>query len=322
MYICNVRINKQIINNKNKNSMCNNVNNSQSTAAVNSANVSIKLSAYFSSEFGYRRMYITDDTFNDFKLKNDSLYMFLVRAISDSKIHTHFILEDSTHTNRFCFSFSKNEDGYIVVTEEWSGSDHEYYMGDRKRFTFGNISDFADRLCDIIADYYYGIYAAEENITEAEVSEAPSLDQAPSLEDDYTIEEVCDGFYEIVFNDEDDDITEEGYSIMGLNYLRENMVDADIEDIVDEAYEEVSNDLYVWLNELFRCGECPKNEFMDTMWAYAWDIIRDRGLSDEALEAETRYYTEFDDIVERRLEEWGLYERYNKIYMERTYSNR
>ena len=130
---------------------------------------------------------------------------------------------------------------------------------------------------------------------------AKKIDVAPSLEDD---------------------ITEEGYSVSGLNYLRENMVDADMEDIVDEAYEQVSNDLYVWLNELFRSGECPKDEFMDTMWAYAWDIIRDRGLSDEALEAETRYYVEFDDIVERRLEEWGLYERYNKIHMERAFSNR
>lgn len=301
--------------------MYNNVNNSQSTAAVNSANIT--LSAWSKSETAWKSMEINDETFNEFKLSVDSLYMFLVRAISDSKINSCFILKDSSSQEcGYCFCFSKNEDGYIVVTEEWSGSDHEYYMGDRKRFTFGNISDFADRLCDIIADYYYGICEAEAANNAAEVSEAPCLEQAPCLEDDYTIEEVCDGFYEIVFNDEDDDITEEGYSIMGLNYLRETMVDADMEDIVDEAYEEVSNDLYVWLNELFRCGECPKDEFMDTMWAYAWDIIRDKGLSDEALEAETRYYTEFDDIVERRLEEWGLYERYNKIYMERTYSNR
>lgn len=286
--------------------MKNQVNNSQSTAAVNSANIT--LNAWSMSETAWKSMEINDETFNEFKLSVDSLYMFLVRAISDSKINSCFILKDSSSQEcGYCFCFSKNEDGYIVVTEEWSGSDHEYYMGDRKRFTFGNISDFADRLCDIIADYYYGICEAEAVNNAVEVSEAPSLDEAPTLEDTPILE---------------DDITEEGYSIMGLNYLRETMVDADIEDIVDEAYEEVSNDLYVWLNELFRCGECPKNEFMDTMWAYAWDIIRDRGLSDEALEAETRYYTEFDDIVERRLEEWGLYERYNKIYMERAYSNR
>ena len=41
--------------------------NSQSAAAVNSANVSISLS-YVSSEFRPRRMNITDDTFNGFKL--------------------------------------------------------------------------------------------------------------------------------------------------------------------------------------------------------------------------------------------------------------
>lgn len=280
--------------------MQNQVNNSQSTAAVNSANIT--LNAWSMSETAWKSMEINDETFNEFKLSVDSLYMFLVRAISDSKINSCFILKDSSSQGcGYCFIFSKNEDGYIVVTEEWSGSDHEYYMGDRKRFTFGNISDFADRLCDIIADYYYGFCEAEAANNAAEVSETPMLDEAPCLEDD---------------------ITEEGYSVSGLNYLRETMVDADMEDIVDEAYEEVSNDLYVWLNELFRSGECPKDEFMDTMWAYAWDIIRDRGLSDEALEAETRYYTEFDDIVERRLEEWGLYERYNNIHMERAFSNR
>ena len=191
--------------------------NSQSAAAVNSANVSIKLSAYVSSEFGYRRMNINDETFNEFKLSVDSLYMFLVRAISDSKINTHFILEDSTHTYRYCFCFSKNEEGYIVVTEDWSGSDHEYYMGDRKRFTFGNISDFADRLCNIIEDYYYIIV---ENIIE----EAPALDDAPSLDEAPSLEE-------------NDDITEEGYSVAGLKYLAETMpvvpVDAIIEGVND-----------------------------------------------------------------------------------------
>ena len=284
--------------------MRNQVNNSQSTAAVNSANIT--LSAWSKTNFAWKSMEINDETFNSFKLSS-SLFMFLAEAMSDSKINTCFILKDSSSQKcGYYFCLSKNDDGYIVVTEEWSGSDYEYYMGNKKRFTDGNIGIFADRLYDIIADYYYGIYEAEAANNAAEVSEAPCLDEAPSLEE----------WSEIT------GLNEDYMSLDGLKYLRETMVDADMEDIVDEAYEEVSNDLYVWLNELFRSGECPKDEFMDTMWTYAWDIIRDRGLSDEALEAETRYYVEFDDIVERRLEEWGLYERYNKIYMERAYSNR
>ena len=255
MYICIVRLIKQNNNKLINKIMKNQVNNSQSTAAVNSANIT--LNAWSMSETAWKSMEINDETFNEFKLSVDSLYMFLVRAISDSKINS--CIWFTACGREYCFQFAKNDDGYIVLEETMSGSDHEYYMGDRKRFTFGNINDFADRLCNIIADYYYGIYAAEENVTEVEVSETPVLDEAPSLDEAPCLE---------------DDITEEGYSIMGLNYLRETMVDADIEDIVDEAYEEVSNDLYVWLNELFRCGECPKDEFMDTMWAYAWDIIR------------------------------------------------
>lgn len=163
--------------------------NSQSAAAKNSANVSINLS-YVSSEFRPRRMNITDDTFSGCKLSSD-LFKFLVEAISDSKINTFIILEDSTHTNRYCFCFSKDNDGNIVVTEDWSGSDYEYSMGGRKRFTSGNISYFAERLYDIISDYYYGIYAEEENITEDEVSEAPALEEAPALDEKKILEDFC-----------------------------------------------------------------------------------------------------------------------------------
>lgn len=210
--------------------------NSQSAAAENSANVSIKLSAYVSSEFGYRRMNINDDAFNGFKLSS-SLFMFLAEAISDSKINTHLILEDSTHTNRYCFCFSKNENGYIVVTEDWSGSDHEYYMGNKKRFTSGNIGIFADRLYDIIADYYYGIYAAEENITEAEVSEAPVLDEAPSLDEKKILEDFCTNeASKIMFAGLTSvALTNEEFYMYDYEYLYDYLVDAGFD--ADRAYE-------------------------------------------------------------------------------------
>lgn len=160
--------------------MYNNVNNSQSTAAVNSANIT--LTAWSKSNFACKSMEITDETFNGLKLSS-SLFMFLAEAISDSKINTYFILKDSSSQGcGYCFCLSKNDDGYIVVTEDWSGSDHEYYMGNKKRFTDGNIGIFADRLYDIIADFYYGIYEAEAANNAAEVSETPCLDEAPCLE--------------------------------------------------------------------------------------------------------------------------------------------
>ena len=169
--------------------MRNQVNNSQSTAAVNSANIT--LSAWSKTNFAWKSMEINDETFNGFKLSS-SLFMFLAEAIMDSKINTYFILKDSSSQGcGYCFCLSKNDDGYIVVTEDWSGSDHEYYMGNKKRFTDGNIGVFADHLYDIIADYYYGIYEAEAANNAAEVSEAPCLEEAPCLDETKILEDFC-----------------------------------------------------------------------------------------------------------------------------------
>ena len=254
--------------------MKNQVNNSQSTAAVNSANIT--LNAWSMSETAWKSMEINDETFNEFKLSVDSLYMFLVRAISDSKINSCFILKDnSTQGCGYCFCFSKNEDGYIVVTEEWSGSDHEYYMGDRKRFTFGNINDFADRLCDIIADYYYGIYAAEENISETDISEAPVLDEAPCLEED--------------------EFTEEGYSVAGLAYVRENTSEVYMDDIIKEVAE------FHWDFESVvkesRWTRFTNDSFRELIWSTCWSEYL-VAHTDEALEAETRYVMCFDSTYD------------------------
>ena len=254
--------------------------NSQSAAAVNSANVSISLS-YVSSEFRPRRMNITDDTFSGFKLSSD-LFKFIAEAISDSKINTFLILENSTHTNRYCFCFSKDNDGNIVVTEDWSGSDYEYSMGGRKRFTSGNIGYFAERLYDIISDYYYAIIEAEEIINEAEVSEAPELDEAPMLEDN--------------------DITEEGYSVAGLNYLAETMPVVPVDAIVEGVNEYFSDCYAVARNRCMGFYECGFEEFCDIVWSYVWPNI----MTDEALEAETRYYMEFNDRLRYMLDNGEL----------------
>lgn len=254
--------------------------NSQSAAAVNSANVSISLS-YVSSEFRPIRMNITDDTFSGFKLSSD-LFKFIAEAISDSKINTFLILENSTHTNRYCFCFSKDNDGNIVVTEDWSGSDYEYSMGSRKRFTSGNIGYFAEHLYDIIADYYYAIIEA-----------APELDEAPVLEDD--------------------DITEEGYSVAGLEYLAETMPVVPVDAIV-EGVNEYFNDCYaVARNRCMGFYECDFEEFCDIVWSYVWPNI----MTDDALEAETRYYIEFNDRLRYMLDngELGALYIYNNDFV-------
>ena len=247
--------------------------NSQSAAAKNSANASISLS-YVSSEFRPRRMNITDDTFNGFKLSSD-LFKFLAEAISDSKINTFLILENSTHTNRYCFCFSKDNDGNIVVTEDWSGSDYEYSMGGKKRFTSGNIGCFADRLYDIIADYYYAIIEAEEIINEAEVSEAPALEEAPMLEDN--------------------DTTAEGYSVDGLAYVKENTSEVSMADIIRAVAEEHWD--FESVVKESQWTRFTNDSFRDLIWSTCWnEYLMD--YTDEALEAETRYVMDFDSVYD------------------------
>lgn len=278
--------------------MRNNVNNSQSTEARNSAYVVFTSNC---SKSGYLQMSISNVNYDD-------VIAFVGRTICEQKKDAYFNVRISNGISME-ISFTKNyfskkyEISYSVFVD--GKIDYDACSSielDFKVMSGVNVNNAVGAVARLIMEF---IEDNEEN-NNAEISEAPMLEVAPSLEEAPMLEE---------FN-------EDGYSIEGLNYVRESMVDADMEDIVDEAYEEVSNDLYVWLNELFRSGECPKDDFMDTMWAYAWEIIMDKGLSDEALESETRYYVEFDDIVERRLEEWGLYERYNNIHMESAYSNR
>ena len=290
--------------------------NSQSAAAKNSANVSISLS-YVSSEFRPKRMNITDNTFSGFKLSSD-LFKFLAEAISDSKINTFLILEDSTHTNRYCFCFSKDNDGNIVVTEDWSGSDYEYSMGGRKRFTSGNIGYFAEQLYDIISDYYYGIYAVEAVNNAVEVSEAPALEKAPELEAEPCLNDLSLGLGDSYWSetpalDEDNDITEEGYSVAGLEYLAETMPVVPVDAIVEGVNEYFSDCYAVARNRCMGFYECGFEEFCDIVWSYVWPNV----MADPALEAETRYYMEFNDRLRYMLDngELGALYIYNNDFV-------
>ena len=300
MYICIVRLIKQNNNKLINKIMKNQVNNSQSTAAVNSANIT--LSAWSKTDFAWKSMEITDETFNGFKLSS-SLFMFLAEAISNSKINTYFILKDSSSQGcGYCFCLSKNDDGYIVVTEDWSGSDHEYYMGNKKRFTDGNIGIFADRLYDIIADFYYGIYEAEAVNNAVEVSEAPSLEQAHSLDETPMLEE--------------NDITEDGYSVAGLAYVRESLEDVDVVSMVKDSMGNLFNDPYTMEN-IMRGGVLDQEKFADALWNIVWEEHL-CGLTDEALEAETRYYTDFDALCLQMCSAVAAYDEVLRVVKEKS----
>ena len=157
-----------------------------------------------------------------------------------------------------------------------------------------NINLIAHAILEYIEESYNEYIKAEEVNNDDEISMAPCLDEAPCLEDDYTIEEVCDGFYEIVFNDEDDDITEDGYSVAGLAYVRENLWDVEIVPMIKESMGDLFNDPYTMEN-IMRGGVLDQEKYTDALWDIVWEKHL-CGLTDEALESETRYYTDFDAL--------------------------
>lgn len=112
-----------------------------------------------------------------------------------------------------------------------------------------------------------------------------------------------------VFEDEDDDIDENGYSIDGLKYVNKNMETVDMDMIKECIYEMVEDD-YVeggW--------KINFEEFCDRLWTdYVWEKVLDSGCTDEALEAETRHVMGFNDRV-RYIVEHGIVDGIENMYI-------
>ena len=113
--------------------------------------------------------------------------------------------------------------------------------------------------------------------------EAPELEEAPMLE-------------------EDNDITEEGYSVAGLKYLAENMPVVPVDAIVEGVNEYFSDCYAVARNRCMGFYECGFEEFCDIVWSYVWPNV----MTDDALESETRYYMEFNDRLRYMLDNGDL----------------
>lgn len=111
-------------------------------------------------------------------------------------------------------------------------------------------------------------------------NETPSLEQTPSLEDAPMLEQ--------------DDITEDGYSVAGLVYVRENLWDVEIVPMIKESMGDLFNDPYTMEN-IMRGGVLDQEKFTDALWNIVWEEHL-CSLTDEALEPETRYYTDFDAL--------------------------
>ena len=211
---------------------------------------------------------------------------------------------------------------YIKISEYhsgWADMATEYMAcGSWKSVVVYAIKDAIESMVSKILDDYIKegdkwSIALWEDMT-GMVYMAPELEEAPALEEDYTIEEVCDGFYEIVFNDEEDnDITEEGYSMRGLEYLTETMPVVPVDAIIEGVNEYFSDCYAVARNRCMGFYQCDFEEFCDIVWSYVWPNI----MTDDALEAETRYYMEFNDRLRYMLDngELGALYIYNNDFV-------
>ena len=94
--------------------------------------------------------------------------------------------------------------------------------------------------------------------------------------------------------DEEDDTTDEGYSVAGLAYVMESLEDVDVVSMVKESMGDLFNDPYTMEN-IMRGGVLDQEKFTDALWNIVWEEHL-CSLTDETLEAETRYYTNFDAL--------------------------
>lgn len=121
-------------------------------------------------------------------------------------------------------------------------------------------------------------YVAERDIKHlwAAFNETPVVDQTPMLE-------------------EDDDITEEGYSVAGLAYAKENTSGVSMADIIRAVAEEHWN--FESVVKESQWTRFTNDSFRDLIWSTCWAEYL-VGHTDEALEAETRYIMDFDSVYD------------------------
>ena len=121
--------------------------------------------------------------------------------------------------------------------------------------------------------------------------EAPELEEAPALEEAPMLEE-------------DDDITEEGYSVEGIAYVKENTSEVSMADIIRAVSEEHWN--FESVVKESQWTRFTNDSFRDLIWSTCWAEYL-VGHTDEALEAETRYVLDFDSVYDDLFDELWPY---------------
>lgn len=247
---------------------------SQSAVAVNSANTSFLLSATtMSPSFGYNTMEITE-------LNKTELVRFITQSICECKSKAHFILEFGDE--RYCIYLNKDDKGYYVTVSETSSKTVQRPVKEIKRhycfcsrLTVKNIDDIAYYIYSLVSDYFYGIY------------EVPTLEDTPTLDDTPTLE---------------NDITDTGLSVAGLKYVEEKLGDMSEDSfqmMVDDAMTELLEDKYTMERiyfENYGVKHFVQEELVENLWVNLWQNLM--GITDEALECETREYLKYDEYMD------------------------
>lgn len=265
---------KKINKNKNKKVMRTKIN-SQSTAARNSASKCI-VNALEKSLKKINKIENSDNPmFSGWvKVKEDVRMSVWAGRCYDAETQTY------SFSGSFALESKNDRDKYTTDVDCLVGITSTERMTDDQCVNYV-IEEFIKMLDSLMTKYNSGpfsgighnAYVIKYCYFGGAKNEAPSLDEAPMLEDD--------------------DITEDGYSVAGLKYLAENMPVVPVDAIVEGVNEYFSDHCAVVRKRCMGFYECEFEEFCDIVWSYVWPIVCP--MSDDALEAETRYYMEFND---------------------------
>lgn len=278
--------------------MRNQVNNSQSTAAVNSAisNIFSKKSVLDFAVYAYNKM-VKSPTECSGKISvvvGDGYRVTMDCGMDENecRLVLNIYLE------------KKNGNRYVQMREYhsgWADMATEYMAcGSWKSVVVYAIKDAIESMVSKILDNYikdgdkYSI-SLWESMT-GMIYMAPCLEETPMLEQD--------------------DITEEGYSVAGLAYVRENLENIDIKGTICYFMGDLFDDPYT-MEQITRGGCINEERFVDALWDIVWNQFL-CGMTDEALESETRYYTDFDALCSTLCSNIAAYDEVMRVVKEKS----
>ena len=273
--------------------MENKIMNSQSAAAENSANVVFTVFNSNCSNSGYLQMPISNVNYDD-------VIAFVGRTIAEQKKDAYFKVKISNGISME-ISFTKNyfSKKYEISYSVFVNGELDYDACNSIELDFKVMSGInVNKVVGAVA------HLIMEIIEDNKENKAPALEDAPALG-------------EAPMFEEDNDFTEEGYSIRGLEYLAETMPVVPVDAIIEGVNEYFSDCYAVARNRCMGFYECGFEEFCDIVWSYIWPNV----MTDEALEAETRYYMEFNDRLRYMLDngELGALYIYNNDFIRSHY---